>query len=303
MPHVRKVAYRAELSAAVARRRRSFCILMYHGVAVREVETFHEQMTFLARNFAVVPLDRLVWARTNGHPGQGEVALTFDDGLRNNCTVVYPILRELGLPATYFVCPGLVAGGRWLWTHEARARLARLSPGAIREGLAGIGAPGVGIDSVVEWMKSLPLVTRQRVEEAIRESTSTFTPSSAEHERFDVMTWPELEALDPGLITIGSHSMSHAMLPGLSDGEVEFEVWESRRLLERHLDRGVRYFCYPSGRCTPGVLEQVRRCYSGAVVADCGVVSPECDPHLLPRVPGAPQDPSLLAWRMHRPRA
>lgn len=303
MPHVRKVAYRLALSAALARRRRSSCVLMYHGVAPVEAETFQEQMQFLARNFSVVSLDRLVGTGTDGHPAQGSVALTFDDGLRNNYTVVYPILRRLGLPATYFVCPGLVASGRWLWTHEARARLARLSPAAIREGLAGIGAPGVEADSVVEWMKSLPLVMRRRAEDAIRKATPTFTPSAAEHERFDVMIWSELEALDQGLITIGSHSMSHAMLPGLSAGELEFEVWESRRVLERHLDREVRYFCYPNGRRTAGVLEQVRRCYSAALLADCGMVRPECDPHLVPRIPGAPEDPALLAWRMHRPEA
>lgn len=303
MSHVRRVAYRTALSAVLARRRCSVAILMYHGVAPVEAETFQEQMRFLARNFAVVSLDCLVGTGTHGRPAQGVVALTFDDGLRNNYTVVYPVLRELGLPATYFVCPGLIAGGHWLWTHEMRARLARLSPEAIREGLAGFGEPGVEIDPVVEWMKSLPLVMRRRAEEAIREATPTFAPSAVEHECFDVMTWSELKALDRGLITIGSHSMSHAMLPGLSAGEVEFEVKESRQVLERHLDREVRYFCYPSGRRTPDVVEHVRRCYAAAMLADCGMVSPECDPHLLPRIPGSPEDPALVAWRMHRPQA
>jgi peptidoglycan/xylan/chitin deacetylase (PgdA/CDA1 family) len=41
-------------------------------------------------------------------------ALTFDDGSEDNATVLAPILRELGLPATLYVCPGLL-GQRYPW--------------------------------------------------------------------------------------------------------------------------------------------------------------------------------------------
>ena len=40
-------------------------------------------------------------------------AVTFDDGLRNNLTVATPLLQELNIRATFYVCPGL-----WGEQHE-----------------------------------------------------------------------------------------------------------------------------------------------------------------------------------------
>jgi len=301
-PPVRRLAYELGLSATLSRRKPYFRILMFHGVDATGARAFAEQMEFLARHFTVVPMDWLLARRGNGRTPRGEVALTFDDGLRNNCTVVYPILRRLGLPATYFVCPGLSGGGRWLWTHEARARLAHVPPTARRELLSTAGTPASAIDPAIEWLKTLSPGTRHRIEETIRAATPDFAPSPDERDRFDLMTWEELAALDPALITVGSHSMSHAMLPTLSSAEMVFEIEESRRRLEHQLGREVHYFCYPDGRHTPASVDCTRRAYRAAVLADCGVVTDTTNPYLLPRIPEAAGDPALLAWRMHRPR-
>jgi peptidoglycan/xylan/chitin deacetylase (PgdA/CDA1 family) len=64
---------------------------------------------------------------------RGLCVLTFDDGSEDNATVLAPILRALGIPATLYVCPGLL-GEPYPWTEpEAgirfmdRAMLAELA--------------------------------------------------------------------------------------------------------------------------------------------------------------------------------
>ena len=135
-----------------------------------------------------MPLRSIVAAAANGGTLSRKVALTFDDGLRSNVDVAYPILHKLAIPATFFICPGLVDRASWLWTHEARSRLARLDAAARRELAAEWRAPEE-IEAFVEWMKRLELAARRRVEARLREATPGFAPSAAEREDFDLAGW------------------------------------------------------------------------------------------------------------------
>ena len=58
---------------------------------------------FFARYFDVVPFGRLVSRLVEGKPLGGLLAITFDDGYRDNHAVAAPILKERGLPACFFI--------------------------------------------------------------------------------------------------------------------------------------------------------------------------------------------------------
>src|SRR5687767_10294070 len=128
-PAAHWLAHATGVSSALARRRPGARIIMHHGVTRETARDFAAQIDYLARHFSIVPL-REILARlgTREGPRPNDVALTFDDGLRNNATVAYPILRRRGVTATFFVCPGLIDAGRWLWNHAARERLGSLAP-------------------------------------------------------------------------------------------------------------------------------------------------------------------------------
>jgi len=57
----------------------------------------------------------LVAEAGNGPPPPGRFALTFDDGMHDNATAALPLLRELGVPATFYITTGMVgAPNPWL---------------------------------------------------------------------------------------------------------------------------------------------------------------------------------------------
>src|SRR6476620_1223516 len=101
---------------------------MYHGTPRADAAALERQPRLVGLAFPVVPLHEMTKGSKGARP---RVALTFDDGLRNNVEVAYPILKKLGLSATFFVCPGLIDGGQWLWNHEARQRLLTLDSNAV----------------------------------------------------------------------------------------------------------------------------------------------------------------------------
>jgi peptidoglycan/xylan/chitin deacetylase (PgdA/CDA1 family) len=276
-------------------------ILMLHGVGGLDLpaDALRAQLAFLARHFRLVPLDQI--CRRDGHRDpRPKVALTFDDGLRNNLTLAYPLLKEFRVPATFFVCPGLIEAGRWLWNHECRARLAWMQK-EDRECFArALCLVSADPHAIVERLKYRPNAERRAFEENIRNATAGFQPTCEQHERWDVMNWEELRSLDPELISIGGHSVHHEILPRLDAAHLEREVAECRSWLERELGRPVRQFCYPDGACDAAVRECVGRHFECAVTTRHGWVPEQPSPLDLPRIP-IPATVSDLAWRMQRP--
>ena len=273
-------------------------ILMYHGTSAADAAALERQLWCLRLAFQVVPLAELTRHTMKGGKGaRARVALTFDDGLRSNVEVAYPILRKLGLPATFFVCPGLVERGSWLWNHEARERLKSLSTSALAEVARQVGAPAE-VEAFVEWMKTLKIAERRRVEGEIRAATPRFRPTAAQRAEFDLADWDELKALDPRVVTIGSHTMTHPILTSLGAEETEAEMRDSRIALESRLGRAVAEFCYPNGNLGDSALQSARRHYRSAVTVDEGFVGEDADAHRLPRFAAHPRGTRRLARRM-----
>ena len=98
-------------------------IIMYHHVDDRAQvsklsvcpESFKRQMLFLKRHrYNVVKLEDLPDLIEKRKIPKKTIAITFDDGYENNYTSAYPVLKELGLPATIFIIPALIGRNGYL---------------------------------------------------------------------------------------------------------------------------------------------------------------------------------------------
>ncbi|MFA5144203.1 MAG: polysaccharide deacetylase family protein [Candidatus Omnitrophota bacterium] len=88
-------------------------ILMYHSIDSGNKDTklsvspesFARQMEFLYKNhYNVVSLEKAAaYIKRKDMPPRKTVAITFDDGFRNNYLYAYPVLKKYGLPATMFI--------------------------------------------------------------------------------------------------------------------------------------------------------------------------------------------------------
>jgi peptidoglycan/xylan/chitin deacetylase (PgdA/CDA1 family) len=69
---------------------------------------FRALCEFFKRHFSVMPLSELLRRLHDNVPIEGALVITFDDGYRDNYEVAAPILRELALPATFFVATDFI---------------------------------------------------------------------------------------------------------------------------------------------------------------------------------------------------
>jgi peptidoglycan/xylan/chitin deacetylase (PgdA/CDA1 family) len=87
-----------------------------------------------------------------------------------------------------------------------------------------------------------------------------------------------------GLVTIGSHAISHPRLTRIPADVMADEVVRSRRILENALQTPVEHICYPYGDHNVDVIDVARAAgyISGTTIVK-GLATPQHDPLALPR--------------------
>lgn len=126
-------------------------------------EAFEQYCLFFRRHFHVVPLPELLHRLKAGEEVGGLLAITFDDGYRDNYTIAAPVLQRLGMPACFFVSTGLIGSDvRPWWDEEYGARSEWMGWADVRA----LRAAGFDIGAHTETHPDLGVV---RGEEALRE--------------------------------------------------------------------------------------------------------------------------------------
>jgi peptidoglycan/xylan/chitin deacetylase (PgdA/CDA1 family) len=83
------------------------------------VAMFERYCHFFRRHFRVVPLPDLIRRMETGRGLRGYLAITFDDGYRDNYECAAPVLERLSLPATFFVVTDWLGTKAVAWWDEA----------------------------------------------------------------------------------------------------------------------------------------------------------------------------------------
>jgi biofilm PGA synthesis lipoprotein PgaB len=73
-------------------------------------------------------------------------------------------------------------------------------------------------------------------------------------------TWDQLREMQAsGLITVASHTVNHINFRDLSDAQIDKELTESKKVLEKELKVAIDYFTYPEGDFTDSAREKIQK--------------------------------------------
>jgi len=217
-------------------------------------EAFREQMRHLKAHFVPMRFDEVLDHQQRGVPlPAGAVLVTFDDGYDDNHRVAFPILRELGVPATFFVATGHIDSGRpyaydWLAHLLLTARADR------------VRMPGAGIDlplpvslaarrelvgTVLDRLKYLDDAGQQDAIAALERDWDL--PRAPGHADCRPMTWDQLREMRDAGMEIGGHGVHHRMLAKLPDEALAAELSECQARLTAELGAPAIALSYPVG--------------------------------------------------------
>jgi peptidoglycan/xylan/chitin deacetylase (PgdA/CDA1 family) len=221
------------------------------------------------------------------------VAVTFDDGYADNYTCARPILDAFGIPATFFVTTdGIDAGCEYWWDLLAVLLRGAAAPSLELPVDLGHDRRTLPTSTAAErlaayWtlyhgLVGLSAGRRDQIIDEIRRWSplAHIDPVSARRMNGDMLR----EIAASGRHVVGAHSVSHEMLPRQSPAAQRRDAHESRRALERILDRPVATFAYPFGAYSAETIEAVRAAsFDVAVTCDETPLGPDCDPLRVPR--------------------
>lgn len=249
---------------------------------------FREQMSWVAGVFRVLPLEEAVDRLQRDDLPPRALCITFDDGYRDNLTVATPILKALGLHATFFLTTAY-QDGSMMWNDLIIEAIHQWPGGTLDLRHAGLGVYDVGsgrqremvLPKVIQHFKYLPSDERQAGAEEL------FKASGAANARL-MMNAAEIAALHKEGMGIGGHTHSHPILCRLTPGEAQAEIRQNKATLEAITGSPVTLFAYPNGK--PGLdfdLIHVRMVqdagYKAAVTSAWGTAAAKMDIFQLPR--------------------
>ncbi|GAB3321565.1 polysaccharide deacetylase family protein [Geodermatophilus aquaeductus] len=284
------------------RPRGSDVVLLYHRISddlsddpggmVVPPALFREHLEAVTRWFGVVRA-----ADVRGPHDRPTAAITLDDGYLDNLEHAAPVLRDLGVPATFFVVADAVAPdpGPEYWWDRLEHLVLEPGPGPATLPLRIAGRRVVvDVSSGAARSRSyaaLTTVLHRRPPEVVsrvltRMEEAWPRPGSCHrHRRMSAAQVQDL-ARDP-LFDIGSHTCSHSALATLPRGEARRELLESRTALGGLLGRPPQLLAYPFG--APGTVARRNARQARAAGYDLAFVNvpgpvERADPHALPRI-------------------
>lgn len=295
---------RSPLSVLIFHRVRPTRDLLFPGDP--DASEFGRQMQWIRDWFNVLPMEDAVAGLRSGRLPARALVITFDDGYADNLTVATPILKRLGLPATFFVATGFVDGGI-MWNDSVIEAIRRYEQPSLELDAIGLGTYATGnfdekrsaISSLLGRLKYLPHPERMERVSALVTQLNVLLPRGL------MLTSAQLGELAEEGMTIGAHTISHPILTQISPAEARREVAESREWLQSVVKDSVRFFAYPNGK--PGRdydethVRIVREMgFAAAFSTSAGIASADCDLFQIPRF--TPWDRSALLFGLRLAR-
>ncbi len=288
--------------------RSSVVVLAYHGVisddyadhplrssSMVTVTEFRRHLMEIVRLFNPISMDDFrAWFRGGRELPRKPVLVTFDDGYANNLVHAAPLLKQMGVPATFFVSTGYIGDNRLLWPTEVFCRsyywpgrrmpLPRGEEIVVPESHSARLAFAAALERKCKQLSAAACtkyLARLRAECAL-------ALDEAARELFGFLDWDGVRELRKSGFDVGSHTVEHVIVSRVDHAQLAHELRASKAVIENEIGCDCPCFAYPDGKTddiTPAAMQAAAD--AGYDLAFCvmdGVCRRSANPMVLDRI-------------------
>ncbi len=296
----------------LAFRRNEVKIFLYHGVSAEKGSgvynyrkkfisptAFERQLVWLRQQYTIVPLQE---ALALGRSPSGTrttrriAAITFDDGYDNNYSEAFPILRRMGIPATFFLTTDFV--------HERKPLPVDVIEFAIglteREDMSitfgemhwdfSLKTRDDRIMADMKLRAYAKSLSRARLGPFLKEIIAQTKVDLFQHLQetpYRPLTWEHISEMEQQDMTFAPHTCSHTIVSTLSEDEMMTEISRSNEIVTAHVRKPLTIFAYPNGGKSDfneSAKKVLARCgFTSSLTTIPGPVTEKSDPFSIPR--------------------
>jgi peptidoglycan/xylan/chitin deacetylase (PgdA/CDA1 family) len=239
-------------------------VFMLHRLAVPEVGVEGMEPAYLTQclekmradgcNF--ISLEEAVSRAAEQRLGKEKwVAFSLDDGCFEQVEIAGEIFARYDCPATCFLITDYIDGKLWEWEHQVMWLTGELK---------NRGAPPVTLEyngceitlemsgnkphkAVVAWIRRTDPSNAYALVRRFAAAAGIDVPTTPPPE-YRPASWSSIRAMEKRGMNFAPHTVTHRIVSGLSDTELEREVVDSIARVNAECERAAPVFCYPSGK-------------------------------------------------------
>jgi len=219
-----------------------------------DIHEFENQIKHVVRHYKIVTLNEIIGRMRNREPLRRYLAITFDDGFRDNYENAYPILKRYDLPATIFLTTGYVETGKIPWFIRVRYMFKETKRIELKVNLNGQSRV-LPLGTQRERYAASQIIMNHLMGCGSKEIMDTVEAISQEleignfNEINDLMlSWKQIREMSKNSILFGGHTITHPILSKIPLNNAEEEIKGSKEIIESETGQSVRTFAYPFGK-------------------------------------------------------
>ena len=283
-------------------------VLCYHGVEQKiknkkiqklhmPLELFEKQIQYLKKEFQIISIDYLYECLKNNYKlTPKDVVITFDDGYKNNNSIVLPMLLTMDVPFSVFISTKHIGTDCIFPTnmirmilYGTRLREIDLPSQNKKYKIGNIYDIDILHKKIIKKIKNSNIKNANQLINDIRNLVSNdhWEELVNSYASELPMNWEEISNLNDHGVIIGAHAHNHVLLNDYqSDSDINEQVKKSLGIIKKKCGK-CNYMCYPNGSfkdISKFAYNMVRDLFQLGFTLEHGEILNNLDRHLLPRI-------------------